>query len=200
MNIHNEDAQAGLAVFLFLVLCGLVTGGIYMLDSFGLVNVQAEVSRYLSETPYVGQFVQRSGISQEEYKIEKLRKLQNKVEQKRSKLQQKRQELDERENELKQQRRSLNRTEENLESREQALAERKTRFEDKENRAQYLANLYSNMPPDASAARLESIEDDQIVISILRKMETSTSSIILSSMNPNRSAQLTRKMANYPGG
>ncbi|MFB6344699.1 MAG: periplasmic-type flagellar collar protein FlbB [bacterium] len=200
MNIHSEDAQTGLSIFLFLVLTGLIATGLYMLDTIGLVDVRNQAVRYLSETPYVGQFVQQRPVSQEAFQTQKLRQLQEKIQKKRNKLQEKRQEIKQQRQELKSKRQALNRTEETLEQRENALEERKSRFESREARTEYLADLYSNMPPNASATRLEGIRSDRIVISILRKMETSTSSIILSNMDPARSAQLTRKMANYPGG
>lgn len=199
MDIHSEKAQAGLSIFLFLVLCGLLAGGIYMLDTLGLVDVRTQLNRYLADTPYVGQFVQARPISQEAYETSRLRELREKVRKKRSQLQQQKQELQQRQNKLQQKRRTLNQMEESLEQREQALAQRRSRFESEEARVQYLADLYSNMPPAASASRLQTIREDRIVISILRKMETATSSIILSNMNPARAAQLTRKMANYPG-
>lgn len=199
MDLHDESAQAGTAIFLFLVLCALVAGGIYMLSRLGLVNVQARVNRYLAKTPYVGEFVRTSPMSQQAYQTEKLRELQEKIREKRSELQQERQELSQRKTRLEQQKQRLDQMEESLEQREAALAERRSRFESEQARVKYLADLYSNMPPDASATRLQSIQEDRIVISILRKMETATSSIILSNMDTNRAAQLTRKMANYPG-
>lgn len=199
MDYRSERAQAGLSFFLFLVLVGLLAGGIYMIDQLGLVDVRNQVNRYLANTPYVGQFLRTQPISQEAYETEQLRELREEVEQKRNQLEQKNQKLTQREKELESKRRTLNQMEEAIEQREQALEERRSRFEDEESRVKYLANLYSNMPPNSSAARLETIEDDRIVISILRQMENATSSIILSNMNPNRAAQLTRKMANYPG-
>lgn len=200
MDYRSERAQAGLSFFLFLVLCGLLAGGIYMIDRLGLVDVRTQLNRYLADTPYVGQFLQTRPISQEAYETEQLRELREEVEQKRNELEQQRQKLAQREEELESKRRRLNQMEEGIEQREQALEQRQSRFEDAESRVQYLANLYSNMPPTASATRLESIQEDRVVISILREMENATSSIILSNMNPTRAAQLTRKMANYPGG
>jgi flagellar motility protein MotE (MotC chaperone) len=194
----NERGQIGLSFFLFLVLIGMIAGGFYMVDQLGLFNIKEQVYGYLAPVPVVGEYIVPSPISQEAYQTQQLRQLRENLGQRKQKLEQRQNKLDDLEQQLQQRRRQLERQEETIQQREEALAQRRSRFEDEQSRIDYLANLYSNMPPAAAAARLQNIQNDRVVISILRQMPNQNSSIIMTNINDQRAAVLTRKMAQYP--
>jgi flagellar motility protein MotE (MotC chaperone) len=194
----DERGQFGLAFFLFLVLVGMMVGGIYMIDRLGLVDFRSQLYKQLESVPMVGEYVAPSPISREEYKIQQLRELSEKLDERRSKIEQRKERLEQREEELEQKRRRIDRQEEQILEREQALAQRKERFDDEESRIQYLADLYSNMPPEPAAQRLQNIQEDRVVISVLREMPNQNSAIIMTNMDDQRAAVLSRKMAHYP--
>jgi flagellar motility protein MotE (MotC chaperone) len=194
----GERGQFGLAFFLFLVLVGMVIGGIYMIDRLGLVDFRGQLYQRLESVPVVGEYVAPSPVSREEYQIQQLRELNENLDERRSELEQRQERLEEREQELEQKRQKIDRQEEQILEREQALAERRERFDDEESRIQYLADLYSNMPPEPAAQRLQNIREDRVVISVLREMPNQNSAIIMTNMNDQRAATLSRKMANFP--
>lgn len=198
MQLSDETGQLGLSFFLFLVLIGLIAGGLYMIDQLGLFNVRERIYQRLEPIPVVGEYVAPSPISEEAYETQELRELKQNLKERRAKLEEKRKTIEQREQNLMDRQEQLDRKEDAILQREKALAERRSRFDDEESRIQYLSKLYSNMPPNASAARLQSIQDDQVVISILREMPNDVSSIVLSNIPNERAAVLTRKMAHSP--
>lgn len=198
MDVHGEEGQVVLSLFLFLVLASLIVGGFYTIDRLGLLDVRQQSFRYLADVPVVGPYLVESPVSLAERQQAELRRLSGRLDRQESNLEERRQELEERRQELSQRRRRLDRQQQALQQRERALAERRARFDDEEDRYRYLANLYSNMRPADAAARLGNVEQDRIVIEVFRRMENRSTSIILSNMDNERAAVLTRKMANYP--
>jgi flagellar motility protein MotE (MotC chaperone) len=198
MRLRDEGGQVMLSLFLLMVLTSMIIGGVYMIDRFGLLDVQEQVYRYLGDVPVLGSYLVESPVSLAERQQAELRRLSDRLDRQETNLQKRRQELKERREELQQKRRQLDRQQETLQQREQALAERRARFDDDETRYQYLANLYSNMRPADAAARLGNVDQDRIIIEVFRRMENRSTSIILSNMDDQRAAVLTRKMANYP--
>jgi len=169
-----------------------------MIDRLGLVDFRSQLYKQLESVPVVGEYVAPSPVSREEYQIQQLRELSEKLDERRSKIEQRKERLEQREQELEQKRRRINRQEKKILEREQALAKRKERFDDEESRIQYLADLYSNMPPGPAAQRLQNIQEDRVVISVLREMPNQNSAIIMTNMDDQRAAVLSRKMAHYP--
>lgn len=196
--LDGERGQVGLSFFLFLVLVSMVLGGVYMIDELGLMDVRSRVYQYLEPVPVLGEYVAPSAISREAYQVQQLRELEENLGERRSELEEERQEIREQEQQLAQKRQQIDRQEEQVLEREQALDERRSRFDDEQSRIEYLANLYSNMPPEPAAQRLQNINEDQVVISILRQMPNQNSAIIMTNMNDQRASVLTRKMAQYP--
>ena len=196
--LDGERGQVGLSFFLFLVLVSMVLGGIYMIDELGLMDVRGRVYQYLEPVPVLGEYVAPSAISREAYQVQQLRELEESLQQRRSELEEERQQIREQERQLAQKRQRVERQEEEILEREQALEKRRSRFDDEESRVEYLANLYTNMPPEPAAQRLQNIAEDRVVISILRKMPNQNSAIIMTNMDDQRASVLTRKMAQYP--
>ncbi len=197
--LKDQSGQAGLSFLLFLILCSLIAGGIYMLDQMELIDAREMLFSHLERVPVVRDYIAPEAVSELELKQERLRKLEEELAQKETKLEQKSKALQERQEELKTKRTRINRSEEELAEREEALLERKNRFKNEKTRYTYLADLYSGMRPADAADRLAGIDSDQVVIAILREMEQRSASIILSNMNAARVAAITRKMANSPG-
>jgi len=196
--LQDERGQVGLSFFLILVLMSMIGGGIYMIDRLELLNVRERLFQSLASVPVVGEYVAPSPISQEAFQTQKLRELRESLRKRKSEIEQQQKQLSEREQQLEQRERRINRQEEQILEREEALDQRRSRFDDEQSRVEYLANLYSNMPPEAAAARLQNIQEDRVVISILRQMPNDNSSIILSNIDDQRAAVLTRKMAHFP--
>lgn len=198
-GLRDETGRAGISVLLFLILCSLIGAGVYMLDQLDLINARAEFYSLMEEVPYLKEVVVPEPIPESELRAERMRRLDRQLDEKETRLQQREQSLSERREEIKQQEQQLAAREEELIEREQALARRQQRFEEKEARYEYLANLYQGMPPESAAERIQDINDDQVILAIFRRMEDRNASIILSNMDSDRVAVLTRKLANHPG-
>ncbi len=196
--LNGERGQFGLVFYLFLVLIGMIIGGFYMIDQLGLVDLRSQLYERLESVPVVGEYVAPSPVRREEYQIQQLRELSENLDERRSELEQRQKRLEQREQEIEQKSQRIDRKEEQITEREQALAARRERFDDEESRIQYLADLYSNIPPEPAAQRLQNIQEDRIVISVLREMPNQNSAIIMTNMDDQRAATLSRKMAHYP--
>ncbi len=198
MSRNGQRGQVLVSLLLILVLFGLLISGLFMMDRFGLLDAKSRIYAALKPVPYVGEYLAPSPVSRIAYRSERLRKLQQQLDRRERQLQQRRNSLNQEAQELRAKESRLQRLEREIQQRESALLDRKQRFEDREERYQYLANLYSSMRPEDAAQRLGNIQDDAIVIAVLRRMETRSSSIILSNLDPARAADVTRKMARFP--
>ncbi len=198
-GLQEESGRAAVSVFLFLILLSLIGGGVYMLDQMELIDARAELYSLLEEVPYLKDVLIPEPVDEIEMRAERLRRLDSRLDDKEARLQQREQTLQEREEEIEQQHQQLRAEEQQLVEREQALARRQQRFEDEEARYEYLAELYQGMPPEPAAERIQDIDDDQVILAIFRRMEDRNASIILSNMDPDRVAVLSRKLANHPG-
>lgn len=198
MNFASERGNAGLIIFLLLVLLGLVGGGIYMLDEIGLINARQQIMTQVEKVPYVGEVLAPGSEPTESVRRDELRQYERELEQRAAEIEQERASIEETRDELEQTREQLDQQRQQLEQREQALLERQERFENDEARYEYLAELHEQMAPADAAQRLQGIEQDTLVISILRQMETANASIILSEMNPQRASELSRQITQLP--
>jgi len=196
----NQSGQVGIVILLLIVLAGVIAGGMYMLDSLGLIHLEEQIYSQLRSIPYLGQFLVAPPVAPEEVQLDRLRQrrqqlneIESELTQRDEALQRRRQQLEQRENQLEQR-------EQELESRERALLDRRQRFEEEEERIEYLAGLYGNMRPQDAADRLEAITRDRIVIGVLQSMEQAGASIVLSNMDEERAGIISRKMAQFPPG
>ena len=198
--VANESGQVGIAILLLIVLAGVISGGMYMLDSLGLIHAEEQLYAQLRVIPYVGEFLVAPPVAPEEVQLDRLRQRRQQLNDIESKLSQQDQALERRRQQLRQQEEQLEEREQELESRERALLDRRRRFEEEEERIEYLAGLYGNMRPQDAADRLEAITRDRIVIGILQSMEQAGASIVLSNMTEQRAGVISRKMAQFPPG
>lgn len=198
MEISSESGQIAVPILLLFVLAGVFAGGVYMLDSMGLIDFEREFYSRVQSIPVVGEYLVSQPELQEQYQLDRLRKKENNLEELEGTLDQRREAIERTSNELETKRKNLNRREQELADREKALMERRRRYESSEKRIQYLAELYGSMRPQDAAARLESIEQDRVVIGILQSMENRGASVLLSNMDEERAAVISRKMAQYP--
>ena len=197
--LQGESGRAAVSVFLFIILLSLIGGGVYMLDQMELIDARQEFYSLVEEIPYLQEILIPDPVDEIEMRAERLRRLDRRLDEKEARLQQREQTLQDREEEIEQQRQQLQAEEQQLAERERALAERQQRFDDEEARYEYLAELYQGMPPEPAAERIQDIDDDQVILAIFRRMEDRNASIILSNMDPDRVAVLSRKLANHPG-
>lgn len=196
--LRDQTGQGGVSFLLFLVLCSLVAGGFYMLDQMELVDVEELVYSGLDYVPGARDYFISQPADQLELRQERLRRMKDSLAEREAELEQRRRSIEKREEELEQRLKKVQRQEQEIAEREKALASRRDEFTDREDRFAYLAELYQSMPPAEASARLSNIDDDQVVISVLRQMEQRNASFILSEMDSARVSVLTRKMANSP--
>ncbi|MFB6356240.1 MAG: MotE family protein [bacterium] len=196
--LRSERGQGALVTFLLIVLLGLIGGGMWMIDRLGLVDVQSKAYSAVEPIPYVGDYVSPGPLSKEDYQSERLRRLENQLQKQKERLDKRKKSLKKRARQLKEKQKDLQRRKQQLASRERALLDRRSEHGSRDERYQYLANLYGSMRPADAAERLQNIKRDPVVISILQKMENGAASIILSNMEADRASVLTRKMAQYP--
>ncbi|MFP4687512.1 MAG: MotE family protein [bacterium] len=197
--LQDQSGKAGLSIFLFIILLSLVAGGVYMLDNMELIDAENTFYSYAESIPVVNEYLLPTPVTELEYRQEQMRERQRELEQKETHLKQVELDLREQRQEIEETEVVLNRQEEELAERELALQRRRSRFDADEERYDYLARLYSSMRPGDAAERIENIESDQVVIAILRRMEEASASIILSNMDSDRVAVITRKVAHSPG-
>lgn len=195
-----EKAQVGISILLLIVLAGVMAGGIYMLDSLGLLHVEEQFYSQVQSIPYVGEYLIAPPVAPEEFQLDRLREREKKLEEVKATLSQKRKALKQRRKELQAKQADIQQREQELETRERALLDRRRRFEQREQRIDYLADLYGNMRPADAAERLQAIPQDRIVVGVLQSMEQAGASILLSNMDTERAAVISRKMAQFPPG
>ncbi len=169
-----------------------------MLDRMELIDAETMFYEFVEDIPVIRDFLIHDPITEQERRAEQLRRQEASIEQRLAELEQQRQVLAEERTELEQRIEAVNALEEEMEERERALAQRRQRFETDQDRYAYLADLYQGMPPDEAAARLAEIEEDPVLIAVIQEMEQMNASIILSEMDAERVAVITRKLANYP--
>ncbi len=195
----DESGRIGLSFLLLFVLLSLIVGGIYMLDRMEFVDGERLVYSAARRLPGVRDYFLPRPLSESEMQENRLRRRAERLDRIETELSRQSRSLADREQELEARIADAERLEERMADRERALLERQRRFDEREERLLYLADLYQGMPPVEAAARINDIEDDQIVIALLRRMEQQTVSFILTNLEPARVAVLTRKIANSPG-
>lgn len=196
--LNNQSGQIAVPILLLMVLAGVIAGGIYMLNSMGLIHFKKQFYSQVETIPVVGELLVSKPVSEEQYQLDQLRQKQQKLEELKADLDQRRESLKRRSSELAERRNELDRREQELSDREKALVNRRNRMESKRERVKYLAELYGQMRPQDAAQRLASIQQDEIVIGILQEMENRGASVLLSNMDEQRAAVISRKMAQYP--
>ncbi len=169
-----------------------------MLDRMELIDAEIMFYGLIEDIPIIRDFLIPDPITEQERREEQLRRREASIEQRLAELEQRRQVLEEERTELQDRQEAVSALEEEMEERERALAQRQERFETDEDRAVYLADLYQGMPPAEAAARLEEVEEDTVLIAVIQEMEQMNASVILSEMDPERVAVVTRKLANFP--
>ncbi len=196
---NQQSGRVGIIFLLVIVLLSLLVGGLYMLDRMDLVDGERVIYSTAMRIPVVRDYLVPTPLTELELQENRLRELENMLARREAQLDSQRRSLEGRESELDRRFADVERLEDRIEERERALLERQRRFDEVEERFVYLASLYEGMPPAEAAARINDIDDDQIVIALLQRMERRTVSFILTNLEPERVARITRKIANSPG-
>ncbi|MBI9103235.1 MAG: flagellar protein FlbB [Spirochaetales bacterium] len=192
-------------VLLILLILALGLGGVIWFDYLGFLDARKLVSPVLSllniNQPEPLENADAPGfLDQERIKMQQ------------EELALRMEELDNRENNIRNEESELTQMREALEERENALADKEKSFNDRlkqyDNRNANLrqtSQYFVGMAPDAAVKRLE-VMDDQDIIDIMRMTEAiaqeegaaSMVSYWLSLMEPDKAANLSRKMLKKP--
>lgn len=198
----------GKSIVLIMLILILLFGGLLWFQYLGLMPVKSFMSPVFklfnlepqnsvtqtSSTPVTADLMEDRINSQRE----SLNLLEEELNQRDEQITQKEQELEHLASVIQEKEKSL-------EEREKTFNQIAKQYDDKNVNIEQIAVYLNSMSPKDAVARLENM-DDQLVIDILRKVDemavasgsTSMSSVWLMTMNPERAAQISRKMVNKP--
>ncbi|MDR0455123.1 MAG: flagellar protein FlbB [Treponema sp.] len=198
--------MAGRVVVLLLLVAALAAGGIVWFDYLSIIDAKAVLSP-------LSRFIGLQGRSQpkttpEEYlnlDAERLAVRLEAMSLQNMEIDTRKKDLDSRYGEIEQMAQELEERQKALDERENSLKAQAADAENKDRNIEENARILNGMPPER-AVGIMSAMDDQDVIDVLRKTEelaraagsTSMVSYWLSLMDPQRAAELQRKMAGRP--
>ncbi|MCL2128049.1 MAG: flagellar protein FlbB [Treponema sp.] len=196
----------GRVLVLLLLIAVLAAGGIVWFDYLNVIDAKTVLSPLY-------RFIGREGRSQpktapEEYlnlDAERLAVRLEALELRDMEMDTRQRDLDSRYGEIEQMAQELEERQKALDERENSLRAQTTDAENKDRNIEENARILNGMPPERAVGIMAAM-DDQDVIDVLRKTEEiaqaeGTSSIVpywLSLMEPQRAAELQRKMAGRP--
>ena len=187
-------------LFLLLLIVVIAVGGIYWFDHLGLLDykkVMGPIAKYLPA------FLQRGEVVEDPMLLEKelINKRAEALAEKEKMLKLKEKELESREKQIKQLEEKLKEESKGLEREKKLLSEKLHEYDNYRENIKKQAEYFTNMPPKAAVERLSKM-DDLLVIDILRQIdknaeEQGKASVVpyfLSLMNPDKAAEIQRKM------
>ena len=187
--------------FLLLLLIAVILGGMYWFDHLGLINYR----RFTGPLgQYLPQFMQRGeAVVDDPYLLEReiLSKREEVLQARQEMIGEQVQVLEKRELELKETEAKLMEETKRLEEEKKVLSERLREYDNYRENIEKQASYFVSMPPQAAVERLAEL-DDLLVIDILRQIDRhaegegrqSVVPYFLSIMNPERAAEIQRKM------
>jgi len=213
--VAGEHVVGRVIVLIFLILI-LAGGGILWFDYLNVIDAKAvlgPVYNYLRGVPLIGRIVpQGEGRTQAPAVEETLNLDSERFAVRMEALELRSMELDKQEQDLQNRKGQVEQMAQELEDRQKALDERENSInaelsdaEIKDKTVERNAINLTNMPPQRAVGILAAM-DDQDVIDVLRKTDqlaeaSGSSSIVpywLSLMDPQRAAELSRKMVSRP--
>jgi flagellar protein FlbB len=198
--------MAGRVIVLLLLIAVMAAGGVLWFDYLNVIDAKTVLAPLY-------RFIGREGRSQpkttpEEYinlDAERLAVRLEALELQKMELDTRQRDMDSRYGEIEQMAQELEERQKALDERENSLRAQAADAENKDRNIEDNARILTGMPPER-AVGIMSAMDDQDVIDVLRKTEEiaradQSSSIVpywLSLMDPQRAAELQRKMAGRP--
>lgn len=175
---------------------------VMVFDRIQLIDVRALTTPYLLKVPVVGGWVQTPALTNEAMLAEERANQQAALDLEDGLQQDSAAELDKRAAELKRQEENIRAAQELLAQRQEEIRAQSEQRESEEARYKKMVELFSNMQPQAAARILAATDtvtgepqiEDETVLAVLTRMESSMASIIISYMPTDRSSVLVRKM------
>jgi flagellar motility protein MotE (MotC chaperone) len=170
-------------MIIFILIIAAVSGALFYFNIGGISN---RVLTQISKIPIFKNMISAKKVDNSQ---DQLKNLENELSQKEKKLNEREASLNDKQKQLDDLQMQLNKKESDLNNLKLQLDAKKTSMKD-------LATYYDNMDPQNAAGILNKISDDNIVITILSNMNKDSASKILSFMNADRAAQITKILVN----
>jgi len=200
--------MAGRVIVLLLLIVVLAVGGLVWFDYLNVIDAKTVLAPIYKILPFTGEGRTQPKIAPDEFvnlDAERLAVRLEALELRNMEMDNRHRDLNFREGEIEQMAQELEERQKSLEELEKSLRAQSEDAENKDSNVERNARNLNGMPPERAVAIMANM-DDQDVIDILRKTEEiaqseGTSSIVaywLSLMDPQRAAELQRKMAGRP--
>jgi flagellar protein FlbB len=201
--------MAGRIIVLLLLIVVLAGGGIIWFDYLNIIDAKTVLAPVFRYIPFIGGEGRRqTAATPEEFlnlDAERLAVRLEALELRNMEMDTRQRDLDSRYGEIEQMAQELEERQKALDERENSLSAQAADAENKDRNVEQNARYLNGMPPERAVGIITAM-DDQDAIDVLRKTEeiaqaegtTSIVSYWLSLMEPQRAAELQRKMAGRP--
>lgn len=193
-----------LIFFLIILFCILLVSVIILIDFIGIVNVRSKIPKKYMDNKIVKVYLKKSRFLHKniddqvlELTIEKKKEYANLIQKYENLLEQIKNEKEVTEKLKKDAQNDRDKAKKELEQiniKKVAFEKIVKEYEDREKRIEEQSLMYSKMDPLRAAGILASL-DNELVISIIRKIAHKKSAKIIESMDPKRAAEILKEMS-----